>query len=97
MEREIDRRIGAASAVMRLVYRTVVVKKELSRKSKGEALNFYMLPPSPMVMNFGEAFQACPTGRRPREDPGHAGETMSLGWPGNASGIPPEELEEVSG
>ncbi|KAI3354920.1 hypothetical protein L3Q82_004719 [Scortum barcoo] len=27
-----------------------------------------------------EVFQACPTGRRPREDPGHAGETMSLGW-----------------
>ncbi|KAI3376003.1 hypothetical protein L3Q82_016532 [Scortum barcoo] len=22
------------------------------------------------------------------EDPGHAGETMSLGWPGNASGSP---------
>ncbi|KAI3361707.1 hypothetical protein L3Q82_002065 [Scortum barcoo] len=39
MEREIDRRIGAASAVMRSVYRTVVVKKELSRKSKGEALD----------------------------------------------------------
>ncbi|KAI3354606.1 hypothetical protein L3Q82_019110 [Scortum barcoo] len=37
MEREIDRRIGAASAVMRSVYRTVVVKKELS--SKGEALD----------------------------------------------------------
>ncbi|KAI3353374.1 hypothetical protein L3Q82_019912 [Scortum barcoo] len=35
MEREIDRRIGAASAVMRSVYRTVVVKKELSRKAKG--------------------------------------------------------------
>ncbi|KAI3353426.1 hypothetical protein L3Q82_019953 [Scortum barcoo] len=37
MEREIeiDRRIGAASAVMRKsVYRTVVVKKELSRKAK---------------------------------------------------------------
>ncbi|KAI3366340.1 hypothetical protein L3Q82_000504 [Scortum barcoo] len=31
---EIDRRIGAASAVMRSVYRTVVVKKELSRKAK---------------------------------------------------------------
>ncbi|KAI3370963.1 hypothetical protein L3Q82_023612 [Scortum barcoo] len=44
-----------------------------------------------------EVFQACPTGRRPREDPGHAGETMSLGWPGNASDPPPEELEEVSG
>ncbi|KAI3363611.1 hypothetical protein L3Q82_001243 [Scortum barcoo] len=34
MEREIDRRIGAESAVMRSVYRTVVVKKELSRKAK---------------------------------------------------------------
>ncbi|KAI3366038.1 hypothetical protein L3Q82_009865 [Scortum barcoo] len=34
MEREIDRRIGAASAVMRSVYRTVVLKKELSRKAK---------------------------------------------------------------
>ncbi|KAI3373872.1 hypothetical protein L3Q82_021981 [Scortum barcoo] len=34
MEREIDRWIGAASAVMRSVYRTVVVKKELSRKAK---------------------------------------------------------------
>ncbi|KAI3358045.1 hypothetical protein L3Q82_003063 [Scortum barcoo] len=33
IEREIDRRIGAASAVMRSVYRTVVVKKELSRKA----------------------------------------------------------------
>jgi len=34
MEREIDRRIGAASAVMRSMYRSVVVKKELSRKAK---------------------------------------------------------------
>ncbi|KAI3368473.1 hypothetical protein L3Q82_025489 [Scortum barcoo] len=35
MEREIDRRIGAASAsYARSVYRTVVVKKELSRKAK---------------------------------------------------------------
>ncbi|KAI3371889.1 hypothetical protein L3Q82_006769 [Scortum barcoo] len=34
MEREIDRRIGAASAVMRSVYRTVVVKKELSLKAE---------------------------------------------------------------
>ncbi|KAI3372591.1 hypothetical protein L3Q82_023065, partial [Scortum barcoo] len=34
MERELDRRIGAgaASAVMWSVYRTIVVKKELSRK-----------------------------------------------------------------
>uniref|UniRef100_A0AAV2MIF0 Reverse transcriptase domain-containing protein n=1 Tax=Knipowitschia caucasica TaxID=637954 RepID=A0AAV2MIF0_KNICA len=34
MEREIDRRIGAACAVMRPLYRTVVVKRELSRKAK---------------------------------------------------------------
>ncbi|KAI3368485.1 hypothetical protein L3Q82_025499 [Scortum barcoo] len=54
MEREIDRRIGAASTVMRSVYRTVVVKKELSRKAKLSIYrSIYVLPPSPMVMNFG--------------------------------------------
>ncbi|KAK3520909.1 hypothetical protein QTP86_002418, partial [Hemibagrus guttatus] len=38
MDREIDRRIGAAAAVMRSMYRSVVVKKELSRKkSNGKA------------------------------------------------------------
>lgn len=31
----------------------------------------------------------------PDEDPGHAGETMPLGWPGN--GIPPEELDGIAG
>ncbi|KAK3533232.1 hypothetical protein QTP70_013661 [Hemibagrus guttatus] len=34
MDREIDRRIGAAAAVIRSMYRSVVVKKELSRKPK---------------------------------------------------------------
>ena len=34
MEREVDRWIGAAAAVMRSLYRSVVVKKELSRKAK---------------------------------------------------------------
>ncbi|KAK3521039.1 hypothetical protein QTP86_018753 [Hemibagrus guttatus] len=34
MDREIDRQIGAAAAVMRSMYRSVVVKKELSRKAK---------------------------------------------------------------
>ena len=33
-EREIDRLIGAAAAVMRSLYRSVVVKRELSRKAK---------------------------------------------------------------
>ncbi|KAK3574546.1 hypothetical protein QTP86_009546 [Hemibagrus guttatus] len=40
MDREIDRRIGAAAAVMRSMYRSVVVKKELSRKAK---LSIYQL------------------------------------------------------
>ncbi|KAK3552451.1 hypothetical protein QTP86_011720 [Hemibagrus guttatus] len=34
MDREIDRRIGAAAAVMRSMYQSVVVKKELSWKAK---------------------------------------------------------------
>ncbi|KAK3518681.1 hypothetical protein QTP70_007172 [Hemibagrus guttatus] len=34
MDREIDRWIGAAAAVMRSMYQSVVVKKELSRKTK---------------------------------------------------------------
>ncbi|KAK3528665.1 hypothetical protein QTP70_007204 [Hemibagrus guttatus] len=34
MDREIDRWIGAAATVMRSMYRSVVVKKELSRKAK---------------------------------------------------------------
>ncbi|TWW59251.1 hypothetical protein D4764_06G0007810 [Takifugu flavidus] len=34
MEQEIDRRIGAASAVMRTLHWSVVVKRELSQKAK---------------------------------------------------------------
>ncbi|KAK3507968.1 hypothetical protein QTP70_005998 [Hemibagrus guttatus] len=34
MDHEIDRQIGAAEAVMQSMYRSVVVKKELSRKAK---------------------------------------------------------------
>ena len=34
MDCEIDRRIGAAAAVMQSLYRSVVVKRELSRKAK---------------------------------------------------------------
>ncbi|KAI3367955.1 hypothetical protein L3Q82_026785, partial [Scortum barcoo] len=140
IEREIDRRIGAASAVMRSVYRTVVVKKELSRKAKLSIYrSIYVLPPSPMVMNFGdrvrssvtreelgveplllriersqlrwlghlfrmppgrlprEVFQACPTGRRPRGRPRTRWRNYvsRLAW--ERLGVPPEELEEVSG
>ncbi|TWW62666.1 hypothetical protein D4764_04G0013130 [Takifugu flavidus] len=52
MEREIDRRIGAASAVMRALNRSVVVKKELSQKAK---LSIYRSTSqsSPMAINVG--------------------------------------------
>lgn len=39
IEPENDRWIGAASAVMQSLYRSVVVKNEVSRKPKGEALD----------------------------------------------------------
>ncbi|KAI3355814.1 hypothetical protein L3Q82_004221 [Scortum barcoo] len=60
--------------------------------------HLFRMPPGRLPR---EVFQACPPpGGGLGEDPGHAGETMSLDWPGNAWGsprIPPEELEEVSG
>jgi len=43
MEREMDRRIGAASTVMRALYWSVVVKRELPSTFQ----------PSPMVASFG--------------------------------------------
>ncbi|KAK3528789.1 hypothetical protein QTP70_011573 [Hemibagrus guttatus] len=165
MDREIDRRIGAAAAVMRSMYQSVVVKKELSRKAKlliyqsiyaptltyghelwvmtervrswiqaaemsflrrvaGRSLRdrvrssvtWEELGVEPLLLHIergqlrwlghlfrmspgrlpGEVFRVCPTGKRPGENPGHAGETMSFGWPGNALGGPPEELKEVA-
>ncbi len=158
MEWEIDRRIGAASAVMRSMYRSVMVKKELSRKAKlsiyrsiyvptltyghelwvmtertrsriqAAKMSFFLrrvagrslrdrvrssvtreeLRVEPLLLHIergqlrwlghlfrmppgrlpGKVFRARPTGRRPREDLGHAGETMSPGWPGNSSVSP---------
>ena len=38
MEREVDRQISAASALMWVLYQTVVGKKDLSKKTK---LSFY--------------------------------------------------------
>ncbi|KAK3523556.1 hypothetical protein QTP70_002465 [Hemibagrus guttatus] len=54
MDREIDRRIGAAAAVMRSMYRSVVVKKELSqgsRSSRFTSQSTFLL--SSMVMSSG--------------------------------------------
>ncbi|KAI3354681.1 hypothetical protein L3Q82_019175, partial [Scortum barcoo] len=144
MEREIDRRrIGAASAVMRLVYQDRhVVKKELSRKAKlsiytvnlrshphlwvaGRSLrdrvrssvtreelgveplllhiersqlrwlgHLFRMPPGRLPR---EVFQAYPTGRRPRGRPRTRWRdyVSRLAW--ERLGVPPEELEEVSG
>ncbi|KAI3354199.1 hypothetical protein L3Q82_018738 [Scortum barcoo] len=85
---------------MRSVYRTVVVvKKELSRKAKLSIYRSIYVP----TLTYGHELWGGVPGMSHREeasgeDPGHyAGETMSLGWPGNASEVPPEELEEVSG
>ncbi|KAK3516423.1 hypothetical protein QTP70_011957 [Hemibagrus guttatus] len=44
MDHEIDRRIGAAAAVMRSIYWSVVVKKELSRKAKLSIYQSVYLP-----------------------------------------------------
>ncbi|KAI3360610.1 hypothetical protein L3Q82_002476 [Scortum barcoo] len=85
MEREIDRRIGAASAVMRSVYWTVG-RGEEGAKSKGEALD---VPGGVPGLSHREEASG--------EDPGHAGETnvSRLAW--ECLGVPLEELEEVSG
>ena len=45
--------------------------------------HLFQMPPGRLPL---EVFPTCPAGRRPEEDPGHAGVTMSLDWPGNALG-----------
>ncbi|KAK3572444.1 hypothetical protein QTP86_032667 [Hemibagrus guttatus] len=102
MDREIDRRIGAAAAVMRSMYRSVVVKKELSRKAKLSIYQSIYIP----TLTYGhgrkgrlpgEVFRACPTGKRPRGRPRTCWRdyVSRLAW--ERLGVPPEELEEVSG
>ncbi|KAK0155354.1 DNA-directed RNA polymerase II subunit RPB1 [Merluccius polli] len=153
MEREIDRWIGAASAVMRTLHGSIVVKRELSRKAKLSIYQSIYVPAltyghelwvmtertrsrvqaaemsflrrvaglslrdrvrssvireelgvDPLLLRVERSqmrwlghLVRMPPGRLPGhvplvgdpgEDPGHAGETMSLGWPGNASGSP---------
>ena len=44
MEREINRRIGAASAVMQTLHGSVVVKRELSRKAKLSIYQSILVP-----------------------------------------------------
>ncbi|KAK3568142.1 hypothetical protein QTP86_031382, partial [Hemibagrus guttatus] len=96
MDREIDRRIGAAAALMCSMYWSVVVKKELSQKAKLLIYQSIYVPTltygyelwvmTERDVSLGRCSRHAPPGRGPGEDPGHAEETMSLGWPGNASG-----------
>lgn len=53
IEYKIDRRIGAASAMMRSLYRSVVVNIELSQKRNFRFSGQSTKPSSPTVMSFG--------------------------------------------
>ncbi|KAK3567192.1 hypothetical protein QTP86_012462 [Hemibagrus guttatus] len=82
MDCEIDRRIGAAAAVMRSMYRLVVVKKELSQKAKLSIYQSIYVP----TLTYGHELWVVSLERCS----GHAP-------PGREClGIPPEELEELS-
>ncbi|KAI3376444.1 hypothetical protein L3Q82_016902 [Scortum barcoo] len=84
MEREIDRQlIGAASRSCIGVYRTVVVKKELSRKAKLSIYRSISFPPSPMVMNFGRLLLRI--------------ERSQLRWLGHLFRMPPGRLPREAG
>ncbi len=53
VEQETGQRIGAAGAVLRSLYCTVVTKSELSQKAKLSIYWSVFVPPSPMVMKDG--------------------------------------------
>jgi len=55
MEREVDGRIGAASAVLRALHRPVVVKKELSQKAKLSIYWSIYVPP----LTYGHELWCC--------------------------------------
>ena len=50
-DEELDTRIGKASAVMRALHNSVVIKRELSRKAKLSISKTVLSPFSPTVMN----------------------------------------------
>ncbi|KAI3359900.1 hypothetical protein L3Q82_014258 [Scortum barcoo] len=101
MEREIDRRIGAASAVKceSVYYRTVVVKKELSRKA--EALDLptgqSTFPPSPPMRVAGRSLRDRVRSSVTREELGVEPlllriERSQLRWLGHLFRMPPGRL-----
>ncbi|TWW75583.1 hypothetical protein D4764_13G0002450 [Takifugu flavidus] len=92
MEQEIDRRISAASAVMRTLHRSVVVKKGEERRSSRFTGRSSFLP-SPMVMSFGDRVRSSAI----REELGveplliHV-ERSQMRWLGHLVRMPPGRL-----
>ncbi|KAK0142203.1 hypothetical protein N1851_020089 [Merluccius polli] len=62
MEREINRRIGAASAVMQTLHGSVVVKRELSRKAKLSIYQSIFVP----ALTYGHELWVVPERTRSR-------------------------------
>ncbi|CAM4549683.1 unnamed protein product [Leuciscus chuanchicus] len=56
--------------------------------------HLFRMPPGRLP---GKVFRACPKAGSPGEDLGHAGWTMSPGWPGNASGSPRKSWRKCLG
>ncbi|TWW61291.1 hypothetical protein D4764_05G0013810 [Takifugu flavidus] len=93
MEREIDRRIGVASTVMRTLHRSVVVKRELSRKAKLSIYRSIFVP----TLTYGhelwrEGEKLChPGGARSRAAALRV-ERSQMGWLGHLVRMPPGRL-----
>ncbi|TWW71611.1 hypothetical protein D4764_16G0001080 [Takifugu flavidus] len=78
MGQEIDSRIGAASAVMRTLHQSIVVKRALSQKA------------SPMVMSFGDRVRSSPIWEELGVEPLPLRfERSQMRWLGHLISIPP--------
>ncbi|KAI3351849.1 hypothetical protein L3Q82_020244, partial [Scortum barcoo] len=64
--------------------------KQITEKHREESAEVAWASVSgcPLEASLGRCSRHVPPGGGLEEDPGHAGETMPLGWPGNASGSP---------
>ncbi|TWW59137.1 hypothetical protein D4764_06G0006670 [Takifugu flavidus] len=89
MEQEVDRRIGAASAVMQTLHRSVVVKRLTCRSS---------FLPSPMVMSFGDRVRSSAIRKELGVEPLLLRvERSQMRWLGHLGRMPPGRLPgEVS-
>ena len=90
MEWEMDRQFGAASAVMRALYRTVVVKRELIRKAKLSIYRSIYVP----TLTYGHELWVVTERMRSRIQAaemsflriGWLGSALEIGWGAQTSG-----------